>query len=77
MTSWDGSAILPYLDLIYWSGIEKTKISQYVIAQAIFSDAYSLESDIDPLDRLKTTKKKADHLMKSKTMRLLELQVTE
>jgi hypothetical protein len=77
LTSWHESAVLPYLDLIFWSQTENTKISQYVIAQAIFPEAYSMESDVDPLGRLKTTKKKADHLMKPETMRLLELQITE
>lgn len=77
MDGWYESAVLPYLDLMFWSEIEKTKITQHVIAQAIFLDAYSLESDTDPLGRLKTTKKKADYLMDQKIMKLLELQITE
>lgn len=74
---WHESAVLPYLDLMFWAELEKVKINQYAIAQAIFSDAYSLKSDVDPLGRLKTTKKKAEYLMDYKTMKLLELQITE
>jgi hypothetical protein len=70
------SAVLPYLDLMYWATLEKVKINQYVIAQAIFPDAYAPESEVDPLGRLKTTKKKADYLMKYDTLRRLELQTT-
>ncbi len=75
--SWHESAILPYLDLLFWAGLEKAKINQYIIAQAIFPDAYALGSDIDPLGKLKTTKKKAEYLMNNNIMRLLEFQVTE
>lgn len=70
------SAVLPYLDLMFWATLEKVKINQYVIAQAIFADAYAPESEVDPLGRLKTTKKKADYLMKYDTLRRLELQTT-
>lgn len=70
------SAVLPYLDLMFWAMMEKVKINQYVIAQAIFPDAYAPESEVDPLGRLKTTKKKADYLMKYDTLRRLELQTT-
>lgn len=75
LEGWYESSVLPYLDLMFWSEIEQTKINQYVIAQAIFADAYSVDSEVDPLGKLKTTKKKADHLMKYETMKLLELQV--
>lgn len=77
LMSWHESAILPYLDLMTWSTITKTKIKKYILAQAIYSDAYSVESDSDPLGKLKTTKKKADILMTYKTMKLLELQIIE
>lgn len=70
------SAVLPYLDLMFWATLENVKINQYVIAQAIFADAYAPESEVDPLGRLKTTKKKADYLMKYDTLRRLELQTT-
>lgn len=70
------SAVLPYLDLMFWATLENVKINQYVIAQAIFPDAYAPESEVDPLGRLKTTKKKADYLMKYDTLRRLELQTT-
>ncbi len=75
LEGWHESSVLPYLDLMLWSEIEKIKISQYVIAQAIFPNAYSIESDVDPLGKLKTTKKKAEYLMDYKAMKLLELQV--
>jgi hypothetical protein len=74
-TGWHESAVLPYLDLMFWAEIEEVKISQYAIAQAIFPDAYG--SDVDPLGKLKTTKKKAEYLMDHKTMKLLELQITD
>lgn len=77
LDGWYESAVLPYLDLMFWSEIEDTKITQHVIAQAIFPDAYGVESETDPLGKLKTTKKKADYLMDLKTMKLLELQITD
>lgn len=77
LDSWYESSVLPYLDLLFWAELEEVKISQYVIAQAIFPDAYSMDCDTDPLGRLKTTKKKADYLMHHDTMKLLELQITE
>lgn len=46
---------------MFWSEIEKIKINQYVMAQAIFHDAYA--SDVDPMGKLKTTRKKAEYLM--------------
>ncbi|HVV69576.1 MAG TPA: DUF6387 family protein [Gammaproteobacteria bacterium] len=75
--SWSDSAILPYLDLIFWAQMEKVKINQYVMAQAIYTDAYALGSEVDPLGKLKTTKKKAVYLMNHETMKLLEMQVNE
>jgi hypothetical protein len=76
LSGWYESAVLPYLDLMFWAEIEGVKINQYAIAQAIFPDAYSLDSDVDPLRRLKTTKKKAEYLMTYEAMKLLELQIS-
>ncbi len=70
---WYESSVLPYLDLMFWAELEGVKINQYTIAQAIFADAYA--SDVDPLGKLKTTKKKADYLMDGKVMKLLKLQI--
>lgn len=75
--SWHEGAILPYLDLMFWAELEGVKITQYTIVQAIYSDAYGADSDVDPLGRLKTTKKKAEYLMEYKAMKLLELQIPE
>lgn len=74
-TSWYDSSVLPYLDLMFWAEMDDVKINQYVIAQAIFHDAYALGSDVDPLGKLKTTKKKAEYLMDYEVMKLLELQI--
>lgn len=60
-----------------WSTITKTKIKKYILAQAIYSDAYSVESESDPLGKLKTTKKKAEFLMSYNAMKLLELQIID
>lgn len=76
-SGWHESAVLPYLDLMFWAEIEEVKIHQNAIAQAIFPDTYSLASDIDPMGKLKTTKKKAEYLMDHKTMKLLELQIAD
>ncbi|QLH42457.1 MAG: hypothetical protein HWD59_06885 [Coxiellaceae bacterium] len=75
--SWYESAVLPYLDLTFWATTENVKINQYAIAQAIFTDAYAVGSDVDPLGKLKTTKKKAEYLMNYETIKLLELQITD
>jgi hypothetical protein len=72
--SWCDAAILPYLDLTFWSELEGVRIHQHVIAQAIFPDAYALGSDVDPLGKLKTTKKKAEALMNEDALNVLELQ---
>ena len=75
--SWHESSILPYLDLMFWSQIETVKINQYAVAQAIYPDAYALDSEVDPLGKLKTTKKKSAYLMNHETLKLLEMQVDE
>lgn len=77
LSSWHESAVLPYLDLMFWSELENVKISQQVMTKAIFPDIYRLGLDIDPSGKLKTTKKKAEYLMNQKTMKLLELQIAE
>lgn len=66
------SAVLPYLDLTLWAESAQIKINQYVMAQAIFSDAYAPDSETDPLGRLKTTKKKAEYLMQPGALIRLE-----
>lgn len=76
-SGWHESAVLPYLDLMFWAEMEEVKINQTAIAQAIFPDTYSLDADVDPMGKLKTTKKKAEYLMDHKTMKLLELQITD
>ena len=68
------SAILPYLDLTLWAVWAQVKINQYVMAQAIFPDAYAPDSEIDPLGRLKTTKKKSESLMQPQPLIRLESQ---
>lgn len=75
--SWHEFSILPYLDLSYWAKLENVKISQHVMGQAIFPDAYSLYSDIDPLNKLKTSKKIITTLMDLNSMYLLWLQCYE
>jgi len=68
---------IPYLDLTFWAEFEGVRIHQHVIAQAIFPDAYALGSDVDPLGKLKTTKKKVEALMNEETLKVLELQAQD
>jgi len=70
--SWSAFQVLPYLDLILWAEKKDATILQHVIAQALFPGAYALGSDVDPLGKLRTTKKKAEHLMDINTLYLLE-----
>jgi hypothetical protein len=76
-SSWSEAAILPYLDLIFWAELESIRIPQHVIAQAIFPNAYALGSDVDPLGKLKTTKKKIEALMNEDAMTVLALQISD
>ena len=73
---WCDLQVLPYLDLTFWAARDDIKIHQHVLAHALFPDAYALGCDIDPVGRLRTTKKKADYLMTQEIMMALDHQVT-
>ena len=62
---------------MFWSQMENIKINQYTIAQTIYPDSYALDSEVDPLGKLKTTKKKSAYLMNYEILKLLEMQVDD
>ncbi|ATG89129.1 hypothetical protein MKLM6_0857 [Methylomonas koyamae] len=58
---WAEYKVLPYIDLKIWSMLCERKITQSMIARALYPDEY----EIDITERIrKTTKKKADWLMR-------------
>lgn len=69
--SWCQGGILPYLDLTLWAQMSGCKISDRVMQKAIFID----ENDcaVDPVSRLKTTKKKANYLLSDEVLGVLLL----
>lgn len=77
VSSWHEFSVITYLDLIFWAETSYVKINQYVIAQTLFPEACGVGSDIDPLGKLKTTKRKADQMMSYDMIKLLELQSSD
>jgi len=68
---WCDSAVLPYLDLQFWAETEGVRIHQYIMAEAIFPEAYAVSAEVDPIGKLKTTKKKAVYLMRKDILEAL------
>ena len=68
---WCNSAVLPYLDLQFWAENEGVRIHQYIMAEAIFPDAYAVGAEVDPIGKLKTIKKKAVYLMRKDILEAL------
>jgi hypothetical protein len=68
--SWVKYGVIPYLDLIFISGLEGKKITQEQMADLIFPDEFGVGSG-----RIReTTKPKAERLIKDKTHEALSVQ---
>lgn len=68
---WYGKGILPFIDLVHWSRLNNTTITQKVLGDVIFPD----EPDIDTTERIrKTTKPLARMLLKGSVYKALQSQ---
>ena len=56
---------------MFWSKLNNVRIHQLVITQLLFPELYQTFSEIDPLGKLKTTKKRAEMLMDLKVITLI------
>jgi hypothetical protein len=73
LKDWFESQLLPYIDLTLSVAIEQKKITQVKIAELIFQDSGKYFDKVDRLRR--TTKPKADWLIRDETLRAIEAQL--
>lgn len=73
LSDWSKYSLLPYLDLTFAEIIEGKKITQPKMAELIFQDSKKYFDKVDRLRR--TTKRKADWLIKDETLRAIEAQI--
>lgn len=71
--SWCENGVIPYMDLTLWARAEGYSITQNALGEAIFP----MEDRADTTERIRrTTKPKAERLLKEETARALEYQAT-
>ncbi len=72
LADWSKWQVLPYIDLMLVAKAKQEEITQNKIARLIFQN----EFDVDIVDRLRrTTKPKAEWLMRDETVRAIEAQI--